>query len=151
MPTVSLSGNDTVLLGNRVFTDVADGDYFTFTFPNELASVKTGKNGNSIFALNATGKQAEATLRLIRGSNDDKFLDALLQQQLNDFAGFALLIGVFVKRAGDGQGNVTNDTYRMAGGMFSHQVDAKSNAEGDTDQSVSVYRFRFTNAERAIL
>ena len=151
MPTVSLSGNDTVLLGNRVFTDVADGDYFTFTFPNELAAVKTGKNGNSIFALNATGKQAEATLRLIRGSSDDKFMDALLQQQLNDFAGFSLLLGVFVKRAGDGQGNVTNDTYRMAGGMFSHQVDAKSNAEGDTDQSVSVYRLRFTNAERAIL
>ena len=151
MPTVSLSGNDTVLLGNRVFTDVADGDYFTFTFPNELAAVKTGKNGNSIFALNATGKQAEATLRLIRRSSDDKFMDALLQQQLNDFAGFSLLLGVFVKRAGDGQGNVTNDTYRMAGGMFSHQVDAKSNAEGDTDQSVSVYRLRFTNAERAIL
>ena len=150
MPTVSLSGNDTVVIGNRVFTDVADGDYFTFTFPNELAAVKTGKNGNSIFALNATGRQAEATLRLIRGSNDDKYIGAILQQQLNDFAGFELLTGTFVKRAGDGQGNVTNDTYNMAGGMFSHQVDAKSNAEGDTDQSVSVYRFRFSNGERAI-
>jgi len=151
MPTVSLSGNDTVVIKDRVFNNVADGDYFTFTFPNELAAVKTGKNGNSIFALNATGAQAEATLRLIRGSSDDKYLGALLQQQLNGFASFVLLTGTFTKLAGDGQGNLTSDTYLMSGGMFSHQVDAKSNAEGDTDQSVSVYRFRFSNGERAIL
>ena len=47
MPTVSLTGNDTVIVFDRVFTDFADGDFFTFTYPNELASAKTGKNGNS--------------------------------------------------------------------------------------------------------
>ena len=94
---------------------------------------------------------AEATLRLIRSSDDDKYVDSLLQEQLADFATFNLLTGIFVKRVGDGSGNISNDTYRMAGGIFTHQVDGKSNAEGDTDQSVSIYRFKFTNAERAIL
>ncbi len=152
MPTVSLTGNDNVTLTNRVFTrqfqDFADGDFFTFTFPNEIASVKTGKNGNSLYALNATGLQAEATLRLIRGSDDDKLLDSILKSQLQDLSAFVLLEGTFVKRAGDGQGNITNDTYQMGGGVFTHLVDGKSNVEGDTDQSVSIYRFKFANSGR---
>lgn len=151
MPTVSLTGNDTVNIGGLVLADLADGDFFTFTFPNEIAAVKTGKNGNSLYALNATGRQTEATLRVIRGSSDDKYLDSLLKEQLQDLSSFVLLLGQFVKRAGDGQGNVTNDSYFMGGGIFTHLVDGKSNAEGDTDQSVSIYRFKFANSDRNIL
>lgn len=150
MPTVSLTGNDTVVIAGLVLADLADGDFFTFTFDADLANLKRGKNGNAIFALNAMGVVASATLRLIRSSEDDKALDSLLQQQLQDFAAFELLDGIFVKRVGDGAGNVSADTYRMSGGIFKRQVDAKSNAEGDTEQSVSVYRFEFANGERAV-
>jgi len=150
MPSFSLTGADTAVLAGINLVDVADGDWFTLTYPNMLAEVKTGKNGNSLFASNATGLQAEATLRLIRGSADDKAMDAILQQQLQDFASFELLVGQFVKRIGDGAGSVSPDQYIANGGIFTHNVDAKANAEGDTEQSVSVYRFKFANVQRVL-
>lgn len=150
MSTVSITGNDTTIIQNRVITDLADGDSVSLTFPNEIMQVKTGKNGNSLFAVNETGRQSEVTLRLIRGSADDKFLNLLQAQQMENPAGFVLLFGQFVKKVGDGQGNITNDTYVMSGGVFSKQVDAKQNSEGDTEQSVSIYTLKFSNAPRVI-
>jgi hypothetical protein len=151
MATYSLTGNDTLTLFGRSITDFADGDNFTTTFPNNLAEVKTGKNGNSLFAENSTGRQGEAILRLIRGSPDDKFLNSQLAAQLNDFATSQLAYGQFVKRVGNGAGVVTSDSYLFRSGIFSKQVEAKSNAEGDTEQSASVYNFKFANVQRAVL
>jgi len=150
MPSFSLTGADTCIIAGINLADVADGDWFTLTFPNTLAEVKTGKSGNSLFASNSMGRQAEATLRLIRGSYDDEAMDSLLQQQLQDFARWELLRGRFVKRVGDGLGNIVRDQYVSSGGVFTHNVDAKSNAEGDTEQSVSVYRFKFSDAQRVL-
>jgi hypothetical protein len=149
--TVSITGNDTVVLGGRVFNDFADGDNSELAFPNELMAVKTGKNGNSIYAFNASGKQSDVKLRLIRGSDDDKFLNAVLQEMLADPAGFVLLQGQITKRTGDGRGNITYDTYMMSGGVPTRNVSAKSNVEGDTEQACVVYEFKFTNNNRGIL
>lgn len=150
MGSFSLTGADTAILGGINLVDVADGDWFTVTYPNQVADVKTGKNGNSLFASNAMGAQAEWTLRVLRGSADDKALDALLQQQLQDFAAFNTLDGTFVKRIGDGSGNISPDQYVGSGGIFTYGVDAKSNAEGDTEQSVSVYRGKMANLQRVL-
>ena len=175
MPTYTLTGKDTLVLGTSmggaignilanpvgaiigaalgqslggVITNVCDGDWFTVTFENDLATLKRGKNGNAAFAENAMGHVAQATLRLMRGSPDDQMFNALLQQQNQDFASFALLSGFFTKRIGDGTGGVTPDTYRLSGGIFKRQVDGKANAEGDTEQSISVYRFEFAEVRR---
>lgn len=150
MATVSLTGSDTVSINNRVFADFADGNCVELTFPNDIANVKTGKNGNSIYGLNESGKQCEVKLRLVRGSADDKFLNGLLAQQQINFAGMVLMIGQFIKKLGDGQGNVTSDTYVMSGGVFTKQVEAKTNVEGETEQSVAIWTMKFSNAPRAI-
>lgn len=150
MPSFSLTGADTAIIAGINLVDVVDGDWYTATFPNMLAEAKTGKNGNTLFASNASGVQAESTLRLVRGSADDKALDALLQQQLQDFSSFVTLDGQFTKRIGDGSGNVSPDQYSGAGGIFTHNVDAKSNAEADTEQSVSVYRIKWANLQRVL-
>lgn len=150
MSTVSLSGDDTLAINGRVLVDFADGDVAMLTFPNDIAAVKTGKNGNSIYSFNATGKQSELKLRLIRGSSDDKYLNLLLASQQNNFAGFALMFGEFVKKIGDGLGNIINDTYEMGGGVFVKMPEAKSNQEGDVAQSVVEYTIRFNNAPRII-
>lgn len=150
MSSVSLTGNDTLVIAGIVISDMADGDWFTLVYDNELAAVKRGKNGNAIYAENSMGLVGSGVLRVLRGSSDDKMLDSLLQQQLQDFSAFILLDGQFTKRVGDGFGNVTPDTGRMAGGIFDHGVDSKSNAEGDTEQSVSIYRMKFANVERAV-
>ena len=150
MGSVAMSGSDSITLNNRVFSDFADGDFGALTFPNEIAAVKTGKNGNSIYSFNATGKQTDIVLRVIRATADDKFLNNLLAQQQNNFASFILMTGEFVKKVGDGLGTVANDTYIMSGGVFVKQVEAKANVEGDSEQSVAIYTLRFSNAPRLI-
>lgn len=150
MASIALSGADTVSINNHVFANYADQNYVELTFPNEIANVKTGKNGNSIYGLNETGRQCEVKIRVLRGSADDKFLNGLLAQQQNNFAGTVLLIGQFVKKIGDGKGNITSDTYVLSGGIFSKQVEGKSNADGDTEQSVAMYTLKFSNAPRAL-
>lgn len=150
MADATLTGNDTVTINNRIFSDLADGDVVKLTFPNDVAQVKTGKNGNSIYALNETGKQCEVDIRLIRGSADDNFLNGLFAQQQANFAGFILMQGQFIKKLGDGQGNITSDTYVVSGGIFRKEPEATSNVEGNTDQSVVIWMFKFSNAPRAL-
>jgi len=150
MSTIALSGSDTININDRIFNDLADADVVTLTFPNDIANVKTGKNGNSIYGLNESGKQCEVKIKVIRGSADDKFLNNLLTQQQANFAGFSLMYGEFIKKLGDGSGNITSDTYIVSGGVFTKQVEAKSNVEGDTDQSTSTYTIKFSNSPRVL-
>lgn len=151
MSTVSITGNDTLIINGFNIFDLADGDNCALTHPNEIMSVKTGKNGNTIYALNNTGQQGETVFRVIRGSFSDRFLNRLLKQMQANPAGFVLMSGKFIKRAGNGLGFVTNDTYLLIGGVFFKLVDASSNAEGNTDQAVAVYSLRWGNVVRAIL
>ena len=151
MSSVSLVGNDTIQINDRVLLDLADGDNANLTFPNDVMAVKTGKNGNSLYAFNATGLQCDLVIRVIRGSEDDKYLNSLLADLLADVPTFVLLDASIVKRVGDGTGFVTYDTYSLSGGVFSKQPETKSNVEGDTEQSLTIWNLKFTNAPRAIL
>ena len=150
MASVSLTGNDVVMINNKILADLADQDAAVLTFANDIATLKTGKNGNAIYALNQSGQECEVKLRIIRGSSDDKFLNGLMTQQIANFSGTVLVLGEFIKKVGDGQGKVTSDTYILTGGVFTKLVEAKSNAEGDTEQSVSIYTLKFSRAPRAL-
>ncbi|MGB2578143.1 hypothetical protein AAIR98_000907 [Elusimicrobium simillimum] len=150
MYSVSLTGSDTIKIDDRILADLADSDAATLTYVNELTAVKTGKNRNSIYALNETGHQADLVIRVLRGSADDKYLLNRLNNMSQDFARFVLITGEFVKNVGDGAGNITSDTYLTSGGTFLRKVDAKSSAEGDTEQSVSIYTIRFANSDRTL-
>ena len=148
--SVSLTGNDTLKLRDRVFADFADADFASLTFPNDIAALKTGKDGNTVYALNESGRQAELVIRVLLGSSDDKFLQNILAEQRKDFSRFVLLEGELVKRVGDGQGNITNVTYLVTGGVFTKNVETKSNSDGDTEQSVAVYTIAFGNNTRTL-
>ncbi len=150
MNTVALSGDDTIVLNNTVLNDLADGNCVDLTFPNDIGNVKTGKDGNSIYGFNASGKQCEVKLRVIRGATADKFLNNLLAQQQANFAGTVLLTGTFIKKLGNGTGAITSDTYILSGGIFTKQVEGKTNVEGETEQSVAMYTLKFSNAPRVL-
>jgi hypothetical protein len=150
MSVNSLTGADTVVIDDRVLTDFADGDNAKLTYANEIANLKRGKNGNTVYAENATGPQADLVLRIIRGSSDDKYLQSRLADQLADFAAFLLVTGIFVKRVGDGDQNVQNDTQRLFGGIFVKIPETTSNVEGDTEQSLTIYTLRFSEVPRSI-
>ncbi len=150
MPTSTVTGNDTLTLYDRVFVDFADGDNTTITFPNDLVTVKTGKNKNSIYAINETGQNCDLVLRVMLNSSDDRFLQGKLSEMQRDLPSFNLASGEFVKRAGDGTGNVTNSIYSLQGGVFKRKVDAKENVEGDTEQAVVTYNMTFAVGTRSI-
>lgn len=150
MGQIALSGADTIIINNQILVGLADDNCVELTFPNDISQVKTGKNGNAIYGLNESGKQCEVKLRVIRGSSDDKFLNNLLAQQQANFAGTVLMIGQFIKKVGDGAGNIASDTYIMSGGVFSKIPEAKSNVNGETEQSIAIYTMKFSNAPRVI-
>ncbi len=150
MPSVSLTGQDTIQINNRLLVDLADGNCVELVYPSEMANLKTGKNGNSIYALNESGKQVEVKVHIIRGAGDDRFLNNLLTQQDANFAGTVLLIGQFVKITGNGLGVISNDTYILSGGIFTKRVEAKSNTDGDVEQSVAIYTLKYAVGQRVI-
>jgi len=155
MGGVSLTGNDTVAIGAtgaalRIFNDFGDGDTVNLDFPNNLVEAKTGKNGNTIYAFNATGQVVNATIRVLRGSPDDKYLNSEMNLYLKDPAAYPLLAGEFIKRIGDGTGAVINDVYKIGGGVVQKIPTVKENVEGDTEQSITIYIILFANTERSI-
>lgn len=150
MGSVSLTGADTINIDGRNINDLAEGDAVHLTFPNDLATVKASKNGNTIYAFNEMGRLVECTLRLLLGSADDKYLKSRLQAQRNDFSNFTLLAASFSKRVGDGAGNLSTVIYQCSGGIFKRQPEAKTSAEGDTEQSVAVWTINFGNSSIAV-
>lgn len=148
--SVSLTGKDTIIIDSRILNDLGTGDVASLEFPNNLCEAKTGKNGNVIYAYNASGKVANVTLRVIRGSADDKYLASRMQEYINDPAAFVLIAGEFIKRVGDGAGNITSDIYTMKGGVIQKIPGGKENVEGDTEQALSIYVILFANNDRVM-
>jgi hypothetical protein len=146
----TLTSNDTLTINGRTIVDLSADDVTTVTFPNELITRKTGKNGNTIFASNAAGANADMTLRLMRGSSDDVFLSKLIPLAGADFPSTKLVSGSFVKRLGDGLGGTRSDVYSLDGGVVSKNVDGKENVAGDASQGEGVYMTRFAAAKRVI-
>lgn len=150
MPTLTVTSNDTLVLNGRVINDLALDDVTSITFPNELVNHKTGKNGNTIYAQNQTGLNANLVLRLARGSSDDQWLQKQITASQDDFPSTVLFAGSFTKRLGDGQGNVVSDVYSLNGGVNSKQVEGKENVSGDVTQGEAIYNLKFANANRII-
>lgn len=149
--SVSLTGNDVVTLNGRVFHDFAQGDVITLDFPGELVKAEPSKNGNIVYALNVGGLMSKLTMRLLAGGPDDQYINSLLANQLQDLALFVLVTGSFVKRVGDGQGNVTNIIYNTLGGVINKFPKASTNTNGNVDQSVVEWVLDFGSNSRAIM
>jgi hypothetical protein len=151
MGSVSLTGEDVIQIDGRILNDLGTGDAVMLDFPNDLAVVKRGKNGNTVYAFNELGAITSAKIRVLLGSSDDKYLNARLQEMRNGFSTtFILVQGMFVKSVGDGQRNVSQKVYNMTNGIFKKIPTAKTSAEGDTEQSEAEYTIEFGNATPSI-
>ena len=150
MTLFALTGGDTITINARPLNDLADDDISTVSFPNEIVSVNTGKNRNTVYALNETGNNSEVTLRVIMNSSDDKYLNGLLAAQQRDLPSFTLMTGQFTKRVGDGSGNISHNTYPLQGGVFTKLPDVKDNVNGDKEQAIITYNLKFALAPRVI-
>ena len=148
--TYALTGKDTIIINDIPLTDFADGDIGNLEIPNNIFAMQTGKDGNTIFALDESGQNATLTVRVLMSSNDDKRLNGLIPKS-DSFAETILMTGAVVKQVGDGQGNVSYNTYTLAGGMIQKKPSIKSNVNGDTTQAVVEYSIMFANGNRSIV
>lgn len=149
--SVSLTGNDVVTINGRVFHDFANGEVTKLEFDGELVKVQASKNGNVVYALNEDGKMSKLTLKLLAGSSDDRYINSLLASQVFDLSTFVLAVGSFVKRVGDGLGNVTNVIYNTLGGVVVKFPEASTDTSGSTDQSTVTWTLHFGSNSRAIM
>ena len=151
MAIYALTGNDDLFINDVPINDLTDGSTVTITFPNEKMGASTGKNGNTVYATNEQGRNAQMELRVVAGSKSDAFLNGLSIQQDRDLPTYSLMNGSFSKRVGDGSGNVKRINYTLLGGVFSQNIDAQENLQGDTEQGTALYRLFFASAQRAIV
>jgi len=152
MALTTLTGEDVFIINDKpLMLDTANGDIVTIEYSNDLVTLTTGKNTNTIYAKNESGSQVDITCKVMRGSGTDKFLNGLISQQERDFVGFTLMNGAFVKRLGDGVGKVSFDTYSLTGMAFTKKPGAKANTEGDGDQATVTYTMKAALATRGIL
>ena len=150
MSTFSLYGQDSISVNERLLKDFGSGEVAKVSFPNELTTLKTGKNGNTIIVQNASGFQATLEIKVIRGSDDDKYLNSRLTLWRETPTLYVLDGFEVVKKIGDGAGAAAADTYLLKGGVPSKQVEVVSNVEGDVEQGISVYTWVFSANIRSI-
>ena len=149
MSTYTLTGDDVIIINDLPLGDAPDNDVATLELPNNLMEISTGKDGNTIFALNEAGNNATLTYRTLMSSATDKRLNGLIPKS-EGFARYVLLNGSVVKQVGDGAGNVSYNTYLLGGGMIQKKPGIKTNVNGDTQQAIVEYVIQFANAARAI-
>lgn len=136
--------------GDWVLSDLADGTVAELSAPNELSTTTTGYNGNSLGSHNEPGRQRECTLRVVKGSNDDKRLNKNYNLWKNRDIRFRPLKMTFTKNVAHSDGSMTKDTVECFFGLPSGQPVQMQDTAGNTEQVVSVYMLRFGNSERSM-
>lgn len=155
--SVVLQAEDTILINGSAIADFSDGDVATLDFPNEICTIKTGYDGNTILAFNHSGKQATLQIKVLRGSADDQRLNGLIRNNMSVFANTAPLCATVKKKVANagivnGVPTITGivaDTYTLINGAVKKVPAAKTNTEGDSEQAVAVYDLAFGSGERS--
>lgn len=148
------TSSDTVVCtdyqGKWVLSDFAAGAVAELSAPNDISSMATGYNGNSLGAHNEPGRQRELSLRLVKGSSDDKRFNKNYNLWKDRSIRFKPLKMSFTKNVAHEDGSITKDTVDCFFGLPSGQPTQVSNTEGDTEQVISVYMIKFGNSERSL-
>lgn len=148
MTSFVLTGADTCIIFDRSLTDFGKGDVVKVDYENDFVKVEQGKNGNTVYTTDNSGKVAKITVKVLRGSPDDQFMANIVNQADADLPSFTLGDGIFVKRVGQGDGSVIFDTYTLGGVSPVRRQDAMENTDGEPDQAQVVYIFKAAGSRR---
>lgn len=148
------TSKDTICLedynGKWVLNDFADGAVAELSADNELSALTTGYNGNTLASHNEPGRQRTFSLRLVKGSYDDKRLNTNYNLWKDRSDSFVPLRGFFTKLIKNGTGANTVDTVECYAGFPAGQPTQSSVMDGNTEQVVSIYTIRFGNSKRVM-
>jgi len=142
----SLLGKGALFFGSaepRVFSDFANGNFLGLEFGNQISTREMGRGG-SVISYNSNKKQATLTVRLIKGSPDDVFLNGVLSDYDRSPETFVLFAGSISMMLGDGTGSSTTENFLLTEGSFINQPNFTTDTGGDAESGVSVWTFDVT-------
>lgn len=149
--TSSYTAQDVIICedyqGEWILSDFADDTVAELVPPNEASTTTTGYNGNSLGAHNEPGRQRECTIRLVKGSRDDKRINKNYNLWQDRDIRFKPLTMSFTKNIAHDDGTVTKDTTDCFFGLPASWKTKTMNVAGDTNQVVSIYMIRFGNSK----
>lgn len=148
---VSMSGDDTFLLNGNVVSTLATKDPLKINFPNDIAVVEQGKDGNTVISENRRGYEGDAVLRVLLGAADDQAINALFLEQAANIAGTTLITGALYKVSGDGKGNIIKVVYQLQGGVILKIPAALISASGNTEEQIAEWTIRFGNCSQRLI
>lgn len=148
--TDTLVGQDTIVINGRALSNLGYGKVVDISIPAALVEIESGKDGSAIYAMNQAGRQAEVKIRVLAGSADDVFLNNINESFKANFAGSTLVNASFVKRTGDGQGNITTTTWVLSGGAPGNAPADSWDVNGNTEQALMEYSYKFARATRQL-
>ena len=148
--TDTLVGQNTIVINGRSLTNLGYGTVVDISIPSALVEIESGKDGSAIYAMNQAGRQAEVRVRVLVGSPDDVYLNNINEGFKADFAGSVLINASFIKRTGDGQGNIITTTWVLSGGVPGTAPADKWDVNGNTEQALMEYSFKFARATRQL-
>lgn len=155
---VRITGNDIIQIGKsldgaKTITAFADGDYARLSFPNDIMNFTIGKNRNMIAAYNAMGTLAELELRLLRGCEEDMFLNNLFPSFDDDALSFNFIFAKIEKKltaSKSEKATEISEKYTLRNGVISKAPEFISNVSGSTDQGVVIWQIRFAEFKREV-
>ncbi len=148
---VSITGQDIIQIGTKpILVGLADGDAGVLSFDNNIAEGKLGKNGNGIVVPNSTGRSATLTVRLLKGSSGDKYLNGEMNKYQLQTASYTLLNGQITHLVGDGKSNLNAVVYTLSGGFVQKVPNDTVSSEGNTEVAVTEWTLFFLRADRSV-
>jgi len=126
----------------RVFRDFANEDYLSLEFGNDDTEEEEGRGGLIIGDV-INSDRATLTVRLVRGSPDDTFLQGLRSDYKRSPKTFVFMTGNASISHGNGDGTFTTENYLLTKGIFSKKPDFKGN-RGNTEAGIAVWVFKVT-------
>ncbi len=147
MNRINLTGKDIIGFGAiPVFTDLADGDVGVLEMESDIHEPKKGFDGEGILAYNAAGETATLTLRVLAGSENDKYLNGeFARYKLNPDDPSVLQNGKVVKKTG-----ANKVKYTLTGGAIKKLPSSTTSVEGNMETGVAEWTIFFFNVDRSI-
>jgi len=139
-------GKGTLIFGSaipRIFSDFANGNFLTLEFGNQISTREKGRGG-SIITYNTNDDVATLTIRLIKNSPDDIFLNGNYADYKRSPETFVLFTGSLSIKTGNGSGSATTENYTLSEGSFLNRPNFTTDTAGDVETGVSVWTFDVT-------
>lgn len=136
--------------GEFTLSDFADGTVAELAASNELSTVVTGYNGNGLGAHNEPGRQRTLTLRLVKGSGDDKRINESYELWKKRDLRFKPFKCVFTKNISHSDGSITHDVVECYFGLPTGVPSQSINTSGEIEQDVTIYTITFADHMRNV-